>query len=380
MSYDVYYATGGGPLVLGGADVWVNHRIDNISPHLKVKPKLLIHRRRPILTKKQATTFDRGMKNNEFHKSHVKIENKASEIVENFHEKTEKYWNQPKKPEPLEKVWQGDNPGEFEETMKGARRVHILHGYYTPHKVIQDIRDNIYSSIFHVSVKLSLQASIQLNLKTLKHFAAYPQWEQDVSNWSKKSIWIGVDKNTPLHSNKEITNIPNFYEFKHNKELNDNTLIGFTARIESRKAPHFMDGHESLAFTTPKDLDWWKRNCGHTFEKTKLFTYKSQNTHRFFSRDDWGISHSAHLYEPFGYSIFQAVNYGKLPILSEDWCSGFEYPYRASSKEKFDNVVKMIKNSSYEEKNSHFTALREYLRRFDNKSEWVEKYLEIYNS
>jgi len=25
MGYDVYYATGGGPLVLGGADVWVNH-------------------------------------------------------------------------------------------------------------------------------------------------------------------------------------------------------------------------------------------------------------------------------------------------------------------------------------------------------------------
>ena len=31
MSYDVYYATGGGPLVLGGADVWVNHWIDNIE-------------------------------------------------------------------------------------------------------------------------------------------------------------------------------------------------------------------------------------------------------------------------------------------------------------------------------------------------------------
>ena len=379
MSYDVYYATGGGPLVLGGADVWVNHWIDNIAPHLKVKPKLLIHRRRPILTKKQSVMFDKTLDKNEFHKSHVKLEKKASKIVENFHEKTEKYWKKPEKPEPLESVWQGDNPKEFEKVMKGARRVHILHGYYTPHKVIEDIKDNIHSAVFHVSVQLSLKASFDLRLKQLKHFAAYPQWEQSVAKWSKNNVWIGVSSDTPLHEDKGIINIPNFYEFKHNKELNDNPTIGFTARIESRKAPHFMDGHDSLSFTSPKDLDWWKGNCGHTFDKTKLFTYKSDNTERFFNRDDWGISHSAHIYEPFGYSIFQSVDYGKLPILSEDWCSDFEYPYRASTKERFDEIVNIIKKSTYEERNSHFRSLREYLSKYDNKEEWVEKYLRIYN-
>ena len=45
--YDVYYSTGGGSLVGGGADVWVNHWIENIVPKLKVKPKLLIHRTKP---------------------------------------------------------------------------------------------------------------------------------------------------------------------------------------------------------------------------------------------------------------------------------------------------------------------------------------------
>ena len=29
--YDVYYSTGGGSLVGGGADVWVNHWIENIT-------------------------------------------------------------------------------------------------------------------------------------------------------------------------------------------------------------------------------------------------------------------------------------------------------------------------------------------------------------
>ena len=45
--YDVYYSTGGGSLVGGGADVWVNHWIENVAPKLKVPAKLLIHRNRP---------------------------------------------------------------------------------------------------------------------------------------------------------------------------------------------------------------------------------------------------------------------------------------------------------------------------------------------
>ena len=47
MEYDVYYSTGGGSLIGGGADVWVNDWIENIAPHLDVKPILAIHRTRP---------------------------------------------------------------------------------------------------------------------------------------------------------------------------------------------------------------------------------------------------------------------------------------------------------------------------------------------
>ena len=38
MEYDVYYSTGGGSLIGGGADVWVNHWIENVAPKLKVFP------------------------------------------------------------------------------------------------------------------------------------------------------------------------------------------------------------------------------------------------------------------------------------------------------------------------------------------------------
>ena len=48
--YDVYYSTGGGSLVGGGSDVWVNHWIKEVSPHLEVQPVLLIHRVRPTDT------------------------------------------------------------------------------------------------------------------------------------------------------------------------------------------------------------------------------------------------------------------------------------------------------------------------------------------
>jgi len=45
--YDIYYSTGGGPIIRGGSDVWVNYWIDNIAPKLKVKPILLIHNQKP---------------------------------------------------------------------------------------------------------------------------------------------------------------------------------------------------------------------------------------------------------------------------------------------------------------------------------------------
>ena len=45
--YDVYYTTGFGNKVGAGSDVWVNNFVEYVVPHLKVKPILLIHRKRP---------------------------------------------------------------------------------------------------------------------------------------------------------------------------------------------------------------------------------------------------------------------------------------------------------------------------------------------
>ena len=337
MSYDVYYSTGGGSMVYGGSDVWVNYWLENVAPKLDHPSKLLIHRRRPD-----------GFK-------------------VNFSS-------------PIEILWQGDDQELFNKYMNECRRLHILHGYYTPHKLITQNQDKLKSVVIHVSVELSLKAGFQLNVPKLKHYSANPQWETRVTEMADKVIWIGL-KDVPLHDRvKDVINIPNFYEFKNNLMCNNSNKVGFAARCETRKAPHFLDGIESYAFTDVYDWRWWKANYKCLFEKTRLYQFNYRHLDRFYRRQDWGISHSCHLNEPFGYSIFQAFDYGKLPILQMDWLKDFKYPFRSFTKEQFEEQVDNISELSVKERNDYLNGFREHLRQWDNKKEWTDKYLEIYNS
>ena len=98
-------------------------------------------------------------------------------------------------------------------------------------------------------------------------------------------------------------------------------------------------------------------------------------------RDDWGISHSAHIHEPFGYSIFQAIDFGKIPILSHDWLPDYlSYPFRASTKEEFEECWMRIRELSLDKREENLEYLRAELNRFTDKKVWVDKYLEIYNT
>jgi hypothetical protein len=95
---------------------------------------------------------------------------------------------------------------------------------------------------------------------------------------------------------------------------------------------------------------------------------------------DWGISHSAFNAEPFGYSIFQNVDWGKLPILDKDWCKEITYPFRAGTKKEFVNIYRSIVELSYEEREKEFKSLKEQLvTKFNTKQNWVQKLLKIYN-
>ena len=316
IEYDVYYSTGGVSNIGGGSDVWVRHWIEEIAPKLNKTFYLLIDRN------KLETDRDVGIKAT--------------------------YKNHP----------------DFNKILDGAEKIHILHGYYEPTKAILDNVDKIESNVMHCSLYKSLRAHHDLGLSWLKHFSAEDSWEKEMLDIAKKTIWIGLDK-TIYHDNYDIIDIPNFYEFKANKIVIDN---------------NFLENIPSYFFTRVDHFQEWKEKLGLKFSKSRLYQYRWEKLEGFLLRDDWGISHSAHIYEPFGYSIFQAIDYGKLPILSEDWLPNIEYPYRASTKEKFEEVYKDICNVNVVARQTLLQYLRSNLSKYDNKKEWVNKYLEIYNS
>ena len=115
--------------------------------------------------------------------------------------------------------------------------------------------------------------------------------------------------------------------------------------------------------------------------KTKLEEYRVERIHDFYMSEDWGISHSCFVEEPFGYSIFQAVDYGKVPILAEDWLPQYKYPLRASNPKDFKLQYERICKMGLDERRDILFPLREYLtEHFGNKQRWVEQMLRIYNS
>ena len=355
--YDIYYSTGGGPIIRGGSDVWVNYWIDNIAPKLKVKPILLIHNQKP----------SDGLAPNYNQVSPEPPQHFA--VVEGMDEKVKEI------DEKIEIVYfDYNNTEQFDELIKNSRRVNILDGHYKSVWYLENNKDKIYSVVLHVKVKDALNVHKKLGLEKTLRFNIEPEWEENLIKWSKYPIWIGTNK----LEDKKTKFIPNFYEFQHNKELDDSDLVGYTARVETRKAPHFLNGIKSLAFTSSDGIEWWRENIGEVFDKTKVYDFSYDNLDRFYNLK-WGISHSCFINEPFGYSIFQALDYGKIPIISKDWCEEYDYPYRANNKIEFDEVYKILISTEYNIKNKVMKDFREYLKKYDNIEEWVIKYLEIYN-
>jgi hypothetical protein len=329
--YDAYYTTGGGPWVNAGTDTWVNIWLEEIAPKLKVKPVLLIHRNKP-----------KGHEDFKF---------------------------------PIETHWHGDDLRKFEKIIKDCRRIHILHGHYTPMRVLVENKHKIYSNVLHNSVKHILEPGVMSDTPISDHPYHDSKWEKDVVGYSKHNIWIGL-----YDILYKTTNIPNFYEFKHNKPLSNSNKLGFAARCEGRKNPHFLERKEGYAFTNSDLLNTiWKLDQKLDLSKIKIYHYDSKFKDIFWNMD-WGISHSAFTYEPFGYSIFEAVDRGKLPILHKTWLPKFDYPYRVSSKKEFNDIYSRLKETPYEEKNKWFLYLKQYMiDNFTNKDKWVEDLLNIYN-
>ena len=329
--YDVYYTTGGGPWVNAGTDTWVNLWLEEIAPKLDVKPILLLHRNKP-----------KGHENFEF---------------------------------PIEAHWHGDDIKKFEKIIKDCRRIHILHGHYTPIRVLDDYNHKIYSNVIHNSLDHILLGTHGTDVPLNVHPFSDSDWERKINEYAKHSIWVGLYD--IKYKNK---NIPNYYEFKHNLPLSDSNKVGFAARTEARKNPHYMERVNGYVFTDSEDFKiMWKNFQRLDLKNVKIYHYDSSFKDRFYNMD-WGISHSAFTYEPFGYGIFEAVDRGKLPIIHESWCKELEYPYRASSKTEFHHIYSKLLQTPFEEKQKWFNVIKSFMiENFSDKDKWVNDLLNIYN-
>ncbi|MBC8421817.1 MAG: hypothetical protein H8E03_00195 [Pelagibacteraceae bacterium] len=360
--YDVYYTTGGLHFVGGGSDLWINNWVELIPTKLKTTPVLCIDRIKVPMS-------DKNWYHQYYDEKFKGLKIVEVETEEDFEKEADLYV-----------MWaRAEIKDFFIKVVNNCRRLNILHGYYKPRDIIMKNLDKLYSVVLHVSIEVSLQAGFSLNLDKLQHFSGSVDWERTVTKHAKNVIWIGIDK-IPLHDEVDIIDIPNYYVFDKNLPITESNVVGFTSRCETRKCPHFIDDVESLAFTNPSDLWWWTKNLGYKFEKTKVNQFRFSYINKFFNSNRWGISHSCHVDEPFGYSIFQAVDYGKLPILNTYWCKDIDYPFRAFTKEEFENQVKAIKKTSYQDRNDILVNLRKELNiRYNNSNLWTDQYLSIYN-
>ncbi len=102
-----------------------------------------------------------------------------------------------------------------------------------------------------------------------------------------------------------------------NKELSTSIELGYAARVEGRKNVEYMDGLGGYISTNSETFNkYYKKKYGYKFEKTKIYKFDYKYKERFYSLD-WGISHSCFEFEPFGYGIFEAVDWGKLPAFPD---------------------------------------------------------------
>ena len=241
--------------------------------------------------------------------------------------------------------------------------------------VIQENKHKIHSNILHNSVDHIIKSQVGTDASLGWHPYLDSSWETDVNEWATHSIWVGLYD--ILISNK---NIRNFYEVKWNLPLSESNNLGFAARCEGRKNPHYLDGLKSYIFTNSYEFNSiWKNGAKIDTSKSKIYHYDSSFKDIFYNMD-WGISHSAFTSEPFGYSIFEAVDRGKLPIIHKNWCKDLDYPYRASSKTEFFDIYSKLLETSYETKNKWFNSIKSYMKEnFSDKQMWVEDLLDIYN-
>tara|TARA_B110000003_G_C16635882_1_gene528388 strand:- start:993 stop:2186 length:1194 start_codon:yes stop_codon:yes gene_type:complete len=344
ISKKLMITTGCGNTIEGGADIWTNHFIENIWKSIKWRKhyKLLIDSKRPV-------NFDPN--------------SLPADLQWHFH---------------------GDDPSLTKDLLEECSEIIYLHSHYHKREHIWKY-ENKFKLIFVHAYPTEMEEvlnhtpelkRLQFNTKVDSRF--YNEFLQTFD----KRIWIGNNPSKLIDDFPNYTySIPNFYEFIHNIPYTDNLnneKIGFASRAETRKCMHWMHGHDGYILSSKYDYQNLKDSTSYTFPNIKFFQWNKSILDSFMTKD-FGIFHGAYFKEPFGYSIFQAIDYGKLPIIHTDWAKDVDYKYRASTKNEFDKCIKKIKGDSFEERYTEFAKLKTYMMQFDNRKQWSHKVLKYFS-
>jgi len=331
--------TGAGNTIQGGADIWVNNFLKEVWPTLpnRVRYRLLIDSKRPVGF--NPNSLPAGLR---FH----------------FHY---------------------DDPSITEQWGRESNWVHFLHPHYHMRKHLWQFEDKFGICFVHAypkdmkSVWKSLPELDRLQFQTKVDV----DWYGDFLMTCKRRIWIGLNKSNLIADLPNYTYVlPNYYEFRGPPALTphvDNGVVGFAARAETRKCLHWMDGiHKGYALTSQWDVQNLRDTSQFQLPTIDIFQWDPKIKHAFFTKN-WGIFHGASFKEPFGYNVFEAVDYGKLPIINKDWAPELDYKYRVSTKNEFDKCIKQILRDSHEERTTERNKLIEFMKKFDNKEVWADQ-------
>ena len=366
--YDVYVATEVGNVSNGGVSKWVDDWITNVASHLIVKPILIIE-----------IEQDDGWI--EYAKQFVDVIHRPGSLWE---------WEYTISQLPITNYFSLPDRRTVDMIIKGARKFHLL-SYPLPIMMYGNSKDwsiekmrevykrKIDSVCIHSLESETLRYQQKLR-KFTKKSLGYQKISIDFQNKliedGEVSIWIGLD-----NENQFDFMIPNVYEFKHNLSAVDSNVVGFPARCEPRKNIHFLQKIDSVALTSEETFDGifddYKKKV--KFSNIEIDDYRVDKIENFYKRTDWGISHSCYENEPFGYSIFQSIDFGKIPILHKNWCKDMEYPFRATTQKQFEKQVAKISKLSVEDKNTYLSNLRSYLSKYTSVEKWRDELLSIYN-
>ena len=344
LSTKVMICTGAGNTIQGGADIWVNNFLQTVWPKLEKRTnwKLLIDSKRP--TNFDPNSLPKGLAYH-FHYDDV-------DITKDWLDKCSSIYSLHSHYHKREHIWHYEDKFEMM----------FIHAYPNEMKEVVD----------------SIPELKRLQFNTLVD----EKFCDDYIATFKERVWIGNNPSKVIEAYPNYTyKVPNFYEFKHNLPLQneyiDNGKLGFASRCESRKCIHWMHGYAGYVLTGKYDFQNLKDSTTYTFPNTKFFQW-NPDIHHIFMKKDFGIFHGAYFKEPFGYSIFQAVDYGKLPIIHTDWAKAVDYKYRASTKNEFDKCIKRIVSDSQEVRYTEFAKLKTYMMAFDNLESWIKDVVKVF--